>query len=50
MDRLVAIDVTISYLEVEITLRVAAHPSLVMYGRSLASEVRKWQQVALGAF
>ena len=50
MDRLVAIDIAVSYLEVEITVRVAAHPGLVVYGRSLTSKVGKWQQVALGAF
>ena len=50
VDRLIAIDIAVSYLEVEITARVATHPSLVVYGRSLTSKVRKWQQVTLVAF
>ena len=50
MNRLVTIDIAVSYLEVEITIRVAAHPGFVVYGRSLTSEIGKWQQVALVAF
>jgi hypothetical protein len=50
MNRLITIDVAISYLDVEITIRVAAHPGFVVYGRSLASEIGEGQQVAFGAF
>ena len=37
-------------LDVEVTIRIAAHPGFVMYRRSLASEIWERQQVALGAF
>ena len=50
MNRLIAIDVAISNLDVEITIRVAAHPGFVVNGRSLASEIGEGQQIPLGAF
>nr|ABZ06680.1 hypothetical protein ALOHA_HF4000137B17ctg1g17 [uncultured marine microorganism HF4000_137B17] len=39
VDRLVAIDVAVPDLDVEVTIRIAAHPGFVMYRRSLASEI-----------
>ena len=39
VDRLVAIDVAVPDFDVEVTIRIAAHPGFVMYRRSLASEI-----------
>ena len=50
VNRFVTIDVAISYFDVEITIRVTAHPGFVVYGRSLASEIGERQQVTLGTF
>jgi hypothetical protein len=44
--RLVHDDVAVANLDVEETLRIGAHPCLVLYGRPLTPEVREWNQVA----
>ena len=39
--RLIEINIAIPYLEIEPTLRVGAHPCLIMYGRPLAAKIRQ---------
>ena len=48
-NRLVEVNVAVSDLDVESAGRVAAHPRLVVDGRSLASKVTQRQQAALAA-
>jgi hypothetical protein len=45
-NRLVDVDVTVSYLEVEATIGISADPRLIVNWRALAAEVRQRHQVA----
>ena len=47
IDRFVEKDFTVPDFDVEATRRVCANPSFVMYGRPLASKVRKGDQLTL---
>ena len=48
-DRLVQIDITISYFDIEAASGIAAYPGLIVNRGSLASKIRKGQQVSFGA-
>jgi hypothetical protein len=49
-NRLVQIDITVSYLEVKATIGASAYPCFVMNCGSLATKIRKGYKVSCVAF